>query len=343
MIIDYYTAKYATADGALLWAKRRSGPVNDPLYPFFTAVDGSGNVVVMGPFSNATNSGVYTTKYAGTDGGLLWETPYNGLPSSGDARAVVVDRNGNVVVTGSSGNYPNSDYYTAKYARADGTLLWEKLYNGPANSQDIPNAVAVDASGNAVVTGTSYNGSSQDYYTAKYAAADGTLLWEKRYNGPANGQDIPNAVAVDASGNVVVTGSSYNGSNTDYYTAKYKGADAALLWEKRYNGPANDNDDAWSLALGPNGMVAITGSSSRDYATVVYRETLPPVIIEIVPTGIRLRFTGIPGSSYRIERAAAVTGPWSTLDTLAASTDGIFEYVDINPPSGTAFFRTSTP
>ena len=27
---------------------------------------------------------------------------------------------------------------------------------------------------------------SVDYYTAKYAAADGALLWEKPYNGPAN-------------------------------------------------------------------------------------------------------------------------------------------------------------
>ena len=72
--------------------------------------------------------------------------------------------------------------------------------------------MAVDGSGNVVVTGSSCNGgrSDSDYYTAKYAAADGALLWEKRYNGPANGvRQCQPAVAVDGSGNVVVTGSSW--------------------------------------------------------------------------------------------------------------------------------------
>jgi hypothetical protein len=60
--------------------------------------------------------------------------------------------------------------------------------------------MAVDSNGNVVVTGYSNNGVPQifndyDYYTAKYAAAEGALLWEKHSNG--GGQ----AVAVDRSGN----------------------------------------------------------------------------------------------------------------------------------------------
>ena len=48
----------------------------------------------------------------------------------------------------------------------------------------------MDGSGNVVVTGaSSYGNGAIDFYTAKYAAADGALLWEKRYNGPANGDD----------------------------------------------------------------------------------------------------------------------------------------------------------
>jgi hypothetical protein len=48
-------------------------------------------------------------------------------------------------------------------------------------------AVAVDGSGNVIVTGESRgNGTGPDYYTAKYAATDGAVLWEKRYDGPAS-------------------------------------------------------------------------------------------------------------------------------------------------------------
>ena len=86
-----------------------------------------------------------------------------------------------------------------------------------------------------------------------------------------------------------------------------------------------------------------TGSSSGDYATVVYRDDVYPISIAIVPAGVRLRFTGIPGRTYNIERASAATGPWSTLATPTASASGPIEYLDTSPPIGSAFYRTVAP
>jgi hypothetical protein len=87
-----------------------------------------------------------------------------------------------------------------------------------------------DANGNVVVTGNSQDGLDfsfdafphrNDFYTAKYAAADGALLWEKRYNGPVNGDDEAQAVTVEAGGNVLVTGYSRGpASHSDFYTVK---------------------------------------------------------------------------------------------------------------------------
>lgn len=292
---DYYTARYAAGNGALLWEKRYNAPANRADSATAVALDANGNAVVTGASRSDSNgdglydNDYYTAKYAVADGALIWEQRYNGLLAFGDiATAVGVDPAGNVVVTGSSGGY-----YTAKYAAADGALMWSKRYTGPGVGGDSASAVAVDGSGNVVVTGSSVSGAAAqdfDYYTAKYAAADGALLWEKRYNGPANGDDRARAVAVDAAGNVVVTGSSYNTPSAldsfgDYYTAKYASADGALLWERRYNGPANGGDGASSLALAPNGLIAVTGSSdgdagtgiNSDFATVVYREIPSPL------------------------------------------------------------------
>jgi hypothetical protein len=277
---DYYTVKYAPADGTLVWEKFYNGTGGGSDYPLAVAVDNDGNVVATGSsYGSGGSNDYYTAKYAAADGALLWEKRYNGTGNSDDsAFAVAVDGSGDVIVTGSSyGSGSDNDFYTAKYAAADGALLWEKRYNGPANGADVAKAVALDSSGNVIVTGYSFGGASDnDYYTAKYAAADGALIWEKRYNGTGNNADIAEAVAVDSSDNVIVTGSSFGiGLNTDYYTAKYAAANGALLWEKRYNGTGGGADSAKAVAVDAGNNVVVTGHSTGsgsgvDYYTAKY-------------------------------------------------------------------------
>ena len=61
--------------------------------------------------------------------------------------------------------------------------------------------------------------------------------------------------------------------NADYYTAKYAAADGALLWEKRYNGPANGDDYCVAASpSAPTGWLPLPVLPIGDYATVVYRE-----------------------------------------------------------------------
>ena len=168
-----------------------------------------------------------------------WVQRYNG-PGNGDdyATAVAVDGSNNVIVTGYSyGAETSYDYATIKYSSA-GVPLWTNRYNGPGNGDDDALAVAVDGSNNVIVTGYSYwqRQRNYDYATIKYSSA-GVPLWTNRYNGPGNGDDWANAVAVDGSNNVIVTGySTGSGSDYNYATIKYSSA-GVPLWTNRYDGP----------------------------------------------------------------------------------------------------------
>jgi hypothetical protein len=223
---DYATIAYS-GSGVGLWTNRYNGPGNDYDRANAMAVDGSGNVFVTGESydSGGVNPDYTTIAYSGA-GVALWTNRYNGPGNSTDqARAVAVDGSGNVFVTGQSvGGGSGNDYVTIAYSGA-GMALWTNRYNGPGNSDDYAYAMAVDGSGNLFVTGQSVGGDgSFDYATIAYSGA-GVAWWTNRYNGPGNGFDFANAVAVDGSGNVFVTGGA-TGSN-GYYdcaTIKYSSA-----------------------------------------------------------------------------------------------------------------------
>ncbi|MCX6922555.1 MAG: hypothetical protein NT154_04970 [Verrucomicrobia bacterium] len=105
---------------------------------------------------------------------------------------------------------------------------------------------------------------------------------------------------------------------------------------------------ASGLAVGLDGRIAVTGWGDAGprgvaIATVLYQPPRPPVAIDLAPTGIRLRFAGVSGHIYNIERAPAFTGPWGTLATPTVPPGGLIEYIDTNPPSAAAFYRTSAP
>ena len=173
------------------------------------------------------------------------------------------------------------DAPAAASAGSSGQRLWVQRYNGPANGSEDDRAMAVSHDGNTVFVAGSSAGTSSgyDYALVAYRAATGARLWVKRYNGPANGDDVAVAVAVSPGGSTVfVTGYSRGtASGYDYATVAYRASTGKMLWAKRYNGPASRADTATSLAVS-SAAVFVTGSSMgtdhvAHYATVAYRAT----------------------------------------------------------------------
>jgi uncharacterized delta-60 repeat protein len=277
---DFATIKYSP-DGIVQWVARYNGPGNGNDLVYAMAVDSFGNVYVTGESLDENSRLDYKTiKYDG-NGRQLWVATYNGPGNDKDsARAITLDVFGNVFVTGYSygGAETCEDYATIKYS-SSGHQLWVARYAGPSgwpySTYDTATAIAVDTSGYVYVTGYSNGGdTSLDYATIKYDS-NGNEQWLARYNGLGNENDYAQAIALDSSGNVYVTGYSDNGiTKQDYATVKYDSS-GNQLWTAIYNGPAYKDDRASSILVDSSDNVYVTGYSydwgtRLDYATVMY-------------------------------------------------------------------------
>jgi uncharacterized delta-60 repeat protein len=273
---DVLTIKYDNS-GSEQWARTYDGPVHFQEAGEAIAVDASGNVYVTG-YSQGVgeDSDIVTIKYDGS-GTAQWVARFDGLVINGGAgaRAIAIDSSGNVYVTGDSAASDGSiDCVTIKYNSA-GAEQWVARYTSLIPELDSGEAIALDASGNVYVAGWSgQTGPWHDYITIKYNSA-GAQQWVSTYNGPGNRDDEAHALAVDASGNVYVTGNSDGGGTAlDYATVKYNSS-GVEQWVARYNGAVDGEDSARSIAVNPLGDVYVTGYSygsptASDYATVKY-------------------------------------------------------------------------
>ena len=259
------------------WVARYTGPLGSAM-PLAIAVDGKGYIYVTG-WSRGIGTGYdYATVKYDSAGNEVWVARYDGPAHWDDTgRAIAVDAEGNVYVTGGSyGLGTGEDYATIKYDR-DGNELWVARYDGPGSRDDVAQAIVVDPEGHVYVTGFSYGGYAQDYATIKYDA-DGTRLWVERYSGGLPPGGGPVRMRLDNEGNVYVTGVVWMEAPRydDIATLKYN-SEGRLLWGSSYNGPGNGNDVPHDLRTDSEGYVYVTGESmgvegslATDYVTIKY-------------------------------------------------------------------------
>ena len=265
--------KLTQSGGMQLWAARYNGSLSDADEATSVAADSAGNVYVTGYSPGSTTDYDYATVKYDISGNQVWVARYNGPGNGPDfARALVLDADGNIYVTGGS----TGDFATIKYNSA-GVVQWVARYSsGPFISSDQASALAVDASGNVYATGTSDGqGTLEDYCTIKYNSV-GTQLWVARYNSPGDLADFAHSLAVDADGNVCVTGLKRGAelSSWDYCTVKYNSA-GSQQWVASYNGPGNSVDEAQKVVVDGSGNFYVTGLSTgsgtySDYCTIRY-------------------------------------------------------------------------
>ncbi len=244
------------------WSLKWNGPGNGRDQASDIYVDGNGFTYVSGAtYVSAANNFDWFLLRIAPDGQLSWARTWNGTASNYDvATAVVTPNDSEVIVTGVANNLGTMlDYHTIKYNSA-GTILWQKDFD--FNSlMDIPFDIAwSDEDTSVLITGGSqYSITDWDYQTIKYAG-NGDYIDDSRVSGTSVGFDRAQAIKVDDSSNVYITGGAYYGSDFDIETVKLN-KDGNLIWNYKYSNGGGGDDLGMDLIVDNDEKVYVCGTT----------------------------------------------------------------------------------
>jgi hypothetical protein len=265
-------------------------------------VDGSGNTYITGSFKGTATFGSTTLTALGLEdvfiaktdssGNFLWAKSAGGTASD-IGTSIAVDNSGNSYITGKFNGLasfgeaglvssqadtqgaPSDDVFVAKLS-SSGTFLWVRKAGGMQVDQG--NSIAVDASGNAYLTGaigfgTASFGSTSltheslvEVFIAKVDAS-GNFLWARRAGG--SDVDISYSITVDASGNAYTTGVFKNTATFgaisltsagffDIFVLKMD-PNGNFVWARRAGSGGFNDEGANSVAVDASGNSYIAG------------------------------------------------------------------------------------
>ncbi|WKZ74099.1 MAG: T9SS type A sorting domain-containing protein [Vicingaceae bacterium] len=218
---DYLYVAYHPVNGSYISHSTSTGGTAgfDKVHDLQT--DASGNFYLTGTVFNASTGYDILTVKLDDNLNVIWSANYNSTSTMNDVgNALAVDNAGNVMVTGfSETSTEGTNFVTIQY-NSSGTQQWVKTFNGEGNAADTARAIAVDANNNVYITGSSFNGSTEDFYTTKYKS-NGTELWGIAFNSLYNGSDRAFDIALDSLGGVLVSGQSQTQTGFEYATVKY--------------------------------------------------------------------------------------------------------------------------
>jgi hypothetical protein len=315
-VFDVFVTKLNSTGSDLIYSTYIGG--NDLDQGYSIAIDSSGNAYITG-ISRSTNyditTGAFQTTYGGGDldvfvtklnstGSALIYSTYIGGSGKEEGRAIAIDGTGNAYITGYtfSSNYdiiPGAfqtafggvvDVFVTKL-NSTGSALIYSTYIGRGDA-DLANAIAIDGSGNAYITGftwssdypitpgafqTTYGGGAYDVFVTKLNSAGNQLIYSTYLGG--YGSDIGYAIAIEGSGDVYISGgttsinypttpgafqTAYGGGDTDVFISKLNSTGTALLYSTYIGG--SENEDGRAIATDGSGNAYITGMTySTDY------------------------------------------------------------------------------
>jgi hypothetical protein len=227
--------KLSGATGAELWRHEVPGVV------FWSLALAGGDVAVSG------NAIVEALDAA--DGTSRWR--YDDLT----AYAVAVGPSGDLFASGHSlccDPITHVDFTVVRLAQATGTELWRHQVDGSGHYFDNATSLAIDGNGDVLAGGElqSTPGAGAPTFM-KLAGADGSEQWRQQVSGGG----VPGGIALDAAGDVLVTG----GFGARFAVLKLAAGDGAQVWRRDVSSAGDVVNGGNRLVLDADGNVLAAG------------------------------------------------------------------------------------
>jgi len=246
--------------GNELWTDFESVELDGESRMLYSLALGTTGTIYVGGQITGDDGSDFRTIALDPSGSRLWARARSaGEGANAGILALATTPDGGVVATGPADDWVDRDSLTVAYS-ADGAERWAAFADGGDGRQDGSGGVAVDGAGRTYVIGSSYlpDHTDPDYLIVAYDA-EGQELWKRRRDGGFSGDDYASALAINALGNLVVTGESWNSSDSDFLTVAYSPG-GYELFALRYDHGGNDEG---YLALSGSGASCFVGGMSE--------------------------------------------------------------------------------
>ena len=270
---EMFCLKLAAATGDVIWSDTRGGAGLAEDAAWSVVVGPDGQPVIAGVVDNGGTSATVTRKLNAADGGLIWEREIPdavaGIATPGQWLSVL--DGGDIALCARDFGTSGYDVVLQRYAADSGATVWAIRYDGATGGGDDPLGLLRGADGDLIVFGVQDVWWNYDYMALKFAAADGSLVWEgERYDGPPGWYDVATCATVAPGGELVLGGlSDGTGTGWDIAAVGYDPLNGQIRWTHRYDGPASASDEARDVAAGADGTLFVTGYA---YGTVTGKD-----------------------------------------------------------------------
>jgi sugar lactone lactonase YvrE len=301
-------------------------------------VDAAGNVLISEGYSGGlvqkvTTNGIITTLAGGGIGGLGDGGPATNA-GLGNPQGMALDASGNLFIADAG-----QDNRIRKVT-TDGIIVTVAYYSddfqcGPNLNLSRPSGVAVDAAGNLFIADTGNNVIREinTYGLMTMVAGPWYGPWGAIGDGGAATNaslHSPFAVALDASGNLLIADS---GNNRIRKVTNTQGPSLALS-----DVNAGNAGNYKLVVTGPGGpTTSSVASLSVATSPLIYQAAVT------APGSVALDFVSLPGSTNVVLSTTDLSPPilWQPLSTNVAGPDGDWQFIDTNAASYPARFYLS--